>query len=123
MRRLLAVSALCLGSAAPAVADPAETIAPTIMRAAPSAAARVVQRIPAHAEIDLSSCSGAWCRVSWRDRFGYVRAEAVAVGSYAPRPAYYSYYGPRYYWGPPVVVAPGWGWGRPYGYGWGWRRW
>jgi uncharacterized protein YraI len=120
MRRLLAVSAVCLGFAAPALADPAETIAPATMRAAPSASARVVQHIPANAEIDLSSCSGAWCYVSWRDRFGYVRADAVAARPYAPRPGYYDY-GPGYYWGPPVVVAPGWGWGRPYG--WGWRRW
>ena len=115
MRRLVVTFGLCLGLTAPVFADPAMTTAPTLMRAAPSPKARIVQDIPGNAQIDLSHCSGAWCYASWRDIFGYVRADAV--GTAPPGP-----YGPRYY-GPPPVVSPWWGWGRPfyYGYGWGYR--
>jgi uncharacterized protein YraI len=121
MRRLILTFGLCLGIAAPAFADPARTTAPTVMRAAPNPTARIVQRIPANAEIDLSHCSRHWCYVSWRDRFGYVRADTVAAAPYAAGAPGYD--GPGYY-GPPVVVGPWWGWGRPfyYGYGWG-HRW
>jgi uncharacterized protein YraI len=122
MRRLIVTFGLCLGLAAPAFADPARTTAPVVMRAAPSPKARVVQSIPANAQIDLSHCSRDWCYVSWRDRFGYVRADAVAAAPYDAGPPGYD--GPGYY-GPPVVVDPWWGWGRPfyYGYGWGGHRW
>lgn len=111
---LLAVG-LCLGSAAAASADPARTVSPAVMHAAPSAKAHIVQNIPANAEIDVSNCSGGWCYVSWRNLFGYVRPDVVAAEPYdgGPPP-----YGP-----PPPVFGPWWGWGGPYyGYGWG-RRW
>ncbi len=126
MRRLIALFALCLGLAAPAFADPAHTIAPAIMRATPSVGARVVQRIPANAQIDMSNCTRSWCYVSWRNLFGYVPAGAVAASPYASgAPGYYGpgdYYGPGYYG--PAIVDPWWGWGRPYYYGWGWgHRW
>lgn len=123
MRRFIVTFGLCLGLAAPAFADPARTTAPVVMRAAPSPKARVVQNIPANAQIDLSHCSRDWCYGSWRDRFGYVRADAVAAEPYEAGPPP-GYYGPGYY-GPPVVVDPWWGWGRPfyYGYGWGGHRW
>ncbi|MGO4869800.1 MAG: hypothetical protein ACLPGW_04195 [Roseiarcus sp.] len=97
------------------------TTAPVVMRAAPSPKARIVQSIPANARIDLSHCSRDWCYASWRDRFGYVRAAAIAAAPYEAGPP--AYYGPGYY-GPPAVVGPWWGWGRPYYYGYGWgHRW
>jgi uncharacterized protein YraI len=123
MRRSILSLSLALAFAAPAFADPARTTAPTIMRAAPTPKARIVQRIPANAEIDMSYCSRDWCYASWRDRFGYLPAAAVAAAPYATGAP--GYYGPDYYdYGPPVVVGPWWGWGRPfyYGYGWG-HRW
>jgi hypothetical protein len=102
----LGFSTLLIG---PALADPAMTGAATIMRATPSAKGKVVQSIPANAEIDVSHCLQAWCYGSWRDRFGYVSAAAVAPaggpppGVYGPGPAY-----------PPNY---GWGWGLRFGWG------
>ncbi len=126
MRRLILAFGLCLGLAAPAFADPARTTAPIVMRAAPSPKARIVQRIPANAQIDLEHCAQYWCYASWRDRFGYVPANAVAASPYASGVP--GYYGPDYDYGPgyygPAIVGPSWGWGRPFynGYGWG-HRW
>jgi hypothetical protein len=78
---------LCLGLSvsivlvAPAVAELAMTGAPVTMRAGPSGKAGVVQRIPQSAQIDVERCARNWCRGSWRGRFGYVPAEAIALGS------------------------------------------
>ncbi len=78
---------LCLGLGvfiafvAPAVAELAMTGAAVTMRAAPTGNAGVVQRIPQSAEIDVEKCARAWCRASWRGRFGYVPAEAVVLRS------------------------------------------
>jgi len=107
---LLAIAAAAL-AATTARADPALTGVPATMRAAPTAQARVVQRIPANAQIDLSGCRDAWCYVSWRDLFGYIPARAVEA---APYPAGGPPPPPAYGAPPPVVVAPvvGFGWGR-----------
>ena len=108
-----ALGAFC-GSA---LADPAQTVLDATMRAAPSARARVVQRVPANAAIDLSSCTERWCYVSWRNLFGYLPVEAIEASPYPP---------PRAYGGAVVVGTPNvWGPGYYYGGGWGWRgrRW
>jgi hypothetical protein len=127
LRRSLFASGLCFIFAAPSLADPAMTGAPVTMRAAPSGKARVVQQIPANAEIDLSSCNHGWCYSSWRNLFGYIPAEVVVRG---PPTAV-----PGNELPPPVVDAqpsyiapPAWRWGGPYvgvngGYGYGWSRW
>ena len=60
-----------------ASAHPAMTVYDTTMRAAPSGHARVVQRIPAHAEIDVGDCGDVWCPAAWRDIDGFVRVDAV----------------------------------------------
>ena len=115
MRYILLVSAAVLGPAASALAAPAVTATPALMHRAPSAHSRIVQEIPANAQIDLESCTGGWCYASWRDLFGYIPAEAVAGDG--PPPVVRA---------PPVVVAPAFGWGGPYvgfGWGYGWRRW
>ncbi len=84
------IGRLCLGLgvsiafAAPAPAELAMTGAPVAMRVGPTGKAGIVQRIPQSAEIDLEKCARAWCRVSWRGRFGYVPADAVVLG---PPPA------------------------------------
>jgi len=115
---LLLAAGLCLGVAGPCFADPAITTAWSDMRSAPSGRSRVVQSVPANAQIDLQDCVGDWCRASWRNLAGYIPSFAVAQGgpplAVAPAPA------------PPVVVAPAWGWDGPYlgfGWGYGWRRW
>lgn len=84
----------------------------TSMRAAPSARAHVVQRIPAHAQIDLGTCGERWCSASWRNLDGYVRVEAIGANTgplAGPRP--YGYYGGPYPYGGPVVVGPVFGFG------------
>ena len=119
--RSFVLAAACIGLAAPALADPALTLAPSNMRRAPNLRSGVVQHVPANAQIDVSNCAGAWCYASWRNLFGYVPAGAVS--SAAPAPLQYA---PPFMVAPPVVVGPAYGWGGPYvgfhgGYGWG--RW
>ncbi len=123
MRPLLLAAGLSVGLAGQCFADPAITTASSAMRHAPSLHSRIVQTIPADAEIDLQNCSGDWCYVSWRNIFGYIPSLAVAQGgpppgAVAPPPVVAA---------PPVVVAPVFGWGGPYvgGYwgGYGWRHW
>ena len=106
-------------------ADPALTVVPSVMRAAPSVRARPVQEVPANAQIDLTSCSGSWCYSSWRNVFGYLPVNSIEVLPDAPPPPAVVVPAPPVI-APPVVVAP-WGWGPGYGYrygyGYGWRRW
>ncbi len=130
MRRTLLAAGLVFGLVGPSFADPAVTTAWSAMRRAPSGHSRVVQSVPANAQIDLLNCSGEWCYASWRDLSGYIPAFAVA-GAAAPAPVVAAPPAvvaapPVVVAGPPVVVAPAFGWGGPYvgfGYGWGWRRW
>jgi hypothetical protein len=90
------------------------------MHAAPSGRSRVVQRIPANAQIELSSCSHGWCYASWRNLFGYIPADLVVLG---PPPATL----PGDEMPPPFVNAqptyitpPAWRWQGPYvGGSWG----
>ncbi len=114
-RTFLFAFCLSIACGASAAADPATTSAATAMRAAPDARARLVQRVPADAEIDLSSCSGDWCYASWRNRFGYLPLAAIAGPAYPPPPAY----------GPPPPAYGAWTGGGfgPFTYGYGWSRW
>jgi hypothetical protein len=125
LRRLLLAAGLCVGVAGPCFADPAITTASSAMRHEPGLHSRIVQTIPANAEIDLQNCTGDWCYVSWRNIFGYIPSFAVAQGgpppgAAAPGPP------PVVVAAPPVVVGPVFGWGGPYvgGYwgGYGWRH-
>jgi hypothetical protein len=92
-------SAVALAIAGPSFASPAMTGAPVTMHAAPSGKSPVVQRIPANARIDLSTCERGWCRASWRNLFGYIPAEIVVVSP--PRPAWAGNDMP-----PPAVYPP-----------------
>ena len=123
MRRLLLAAGLVVGLAGPSFADPAVTTAWSNMRHAPSAHSRVVQSVPANAQIDLQNCAGDWCYASWRNLSGYIPSFAVAEAGAPPAVAAGP---PVVVAAPPVVVAPAWGWGGPYvgfGWGYGWRRW
>ncbi len=121
-RRLVLSTVLATGMAGPSFADPAITTAWSNMRRAPSGHSRVVQSVPANAEIDLQNCDGEWCYASWRNRFGYIPAFAVDEAG-GPPPAMAAA-PPIVVAPPPVVVGPAFGWGGPYvgGY-YGWRRW
>jgi hypothetical protein len=125
MHRFLLAFGLLVCFAAEALARPAMTTEATTMHATASARGRVVQAIPANAEIDLIHCGRSWCLVSWRNLSGYVIARSVEAMPIEPPPE------PDYI-GPPVVVAPYYGWGAEpwgwgpgyYGRGWGWGyRW
>jgi hypothetical protein len=70
--------------AGPALAELAMTGAPVAMRAEPAGKARLVQRIPASAEVEVEKCARGWCRASWRNRWGYIPVDAVVLG---PPPA------------------------------------
>jgi hypothetical protein len=135
LRRLLVAAGLVIGLVGPSFADPAVTTAWSNMRRAPNGHARVVQSVPANAEIDLQTCSGDWCYASWRNRFGWIPTFAVGEADAAPpavaappivvgAPPVVVDAPPVVVDAPPVVVGPAWG--GPYvgvGYGWGWRRW
>jgi hypothetical protein len=115
---------MCFSFAAPSFANPAMTGAPVTMRAAPSGKARIVQHIPASAEIDLSSCNHGWCYVSWRNLFGYIPAEVV-VGGAPPGTLPGNGLPPPVVAQPTYVTPPAWGWSGPYvgfGWGYGWGR-
>ncbi len=110
-----AASALLAGQA---LAEPALTASATIMRNAPGPKAGIVQSIPARAEIDLSHCQKDWCYASWRDRFGYISARAVAAGPEGGPVAYGYGLPPPFVEGPPVYpVYRTWGWGFSCGFG------
>ena len=123
MQRLVLAAALALG-AAPGLAAPAVTVAPSDMHRAPSVNSRIVQQIPPNAQIDVQNCAGDWCYGSWRHLFGYIPAFAVGQGGPPPGPPVGAVPPPVVVAPAPVVVAPVWG--GPYvgvGYGWGWRHW
>ena len=114
MRGSLFAAGVVLAFAGPSFANPAMTGAPVTMHAAPNGKSPVVQRIPASAEIDLSTCGRGWCRASWRRLSGYIPAEVVVLG---PPPATL----PGNEMPPPVVYAqpthvtpPVWKWNGPY---------
>ena len=112
--RLLIGFGVVAAFSAPALAELAMTGAPVAMRAGPAGDARVVQRIPARAEIAVEKCARGWCFASWRNRPGYIPADAVVLG---PPPATL----PGNEMPPPVVYAlptyvapPVWKWNGPY---------
>ena len=124
LRRSLLAAGLCVGVVGPSFADPAITTAWSNMRRAPSAHSRVVQGVPANAEIDLQGCGPDWCSASWRNLSGYIPAFAVAGGG-APPPVVAAP-PPVVVAAPPIIFGPAYGWGHPYGwggYGYGWRHW
>jgi uncharacterized protein YraI len=114
LRGSLLAAGIALTIAGPSFAAPATTGAPVTMHAGPSGKSRVVQRIPANAQIDLSTCDRGWCRASWRNLFGYIPAELVVVGP--PRAALPGdQMPPPVVTAPPIAVAaPAWRWTGPY---------
>jgi hypothetical protein len=80
IRRLLLGFGVVLTFAASALAELAMTGAPVAMCAGPTGSARIVQRIPASAEVEVEKSVRAWRRASWRNIWGYIPADAVVLG-------------------------------------------
>jgi uncharacterized protein YraI len=121
MPRMIVASVVALAFTSSAFAGPAVTIAPAEMRASPNPYARIVQSIPADAEIEVRNCGEIWCSASWRDIHGFVLASVISADPEAPPPVVYSAPPPTVVVAPPVVVAP-FGWGYAYGWGHPWRH-
>jgi uncharacterized protein YraI len=86
------------------------------LRSGPSTRYGVVDTMPAGAQVSILSCTGSWCRVSWRGEVGYASRNYLsgsgyaAIGSpepfytydygYPDYPDYYDYgYGPGFFFG------------------------
>ena len=128
MRRLLLAVGLFAVLAGPSLAYPSITAAPSAMRKAANPHSRIVQAVPANAQVDIESCGARWCYGSWRGLHGFLPAFAVAKGGppaavaappvFAPPPP------PVAVTAPVLVAPPVYHWGGPYvGLGWGWGRW
>ena len=128
MRHLLLAVGLSAALIGPSLAYPSITTAPSDMRKAANPRSRIVQAVPANAEVDIKSCGAEWCYGSWRGLHGFLPAFAVAQGGPAAAVAQPPVFAPP---PPPVVVTapvvvapPVYHWGGSYvGVGWGWGRW
>lgn len=137
MRAAACSAAILAVSAVFAAATPGMVNTTVNLREGPATTTAVLTKIPGGATVDVSGCSGEWCKVAYAGKSGYVIATALGQGGpppggpppggpppgYAPPPGYYvpppGYYGyGPYYYGP----GPYWGWGGGWRGGWG-RRW
>jgi uncharacterized protein YraI len=84
--------ALLLGSAG--VASAAVVEGDLNLRSGPGTSYRVIDTMPAGANVAILGCTGSWCRVSFRGIEGYASASYLGGG------------GPVYAAEPPVYVAP-----------------
>jgi uncharacterized protein YraI len=63
---------------AAADAKPARMLDMFAMRASPAWSYRIVAVVPRGALVDARYCiSNGWCRVKWRDKLGWVKAESL----------------------------------------------
>jgi hypothetical protein len=78
---VLSISSILVGQA---IARPAKTLSTTVMRVTPNSGARALQTLPVNEDIDLVSCTKAWCVVTWDGQLGYVSAGSVIALPEAP---------------------------------------
>jgi hypothetical protein len=99
MRRIFVLLGLSILAIGPAIASPALTAKPTILRATASSHGKVIQALPGNVQIDVNNCGKAWCFVSWGEKFGYIPVSAVAAlpEGQAPGAGYPPGYVPPYY--------------------------
>jgi uncharacterized protein YraI len=85
------------------------------LRSGPGPNFGVLTVLPGGATVNVVGCNGGWCRIAWREGFGYASSSYLDLGGgpvyAAPPPGYYA---------PPPVVTFGFGWGGPRWYG-GWH--
>jgi hypothetical protein len=113
------------------------------LRSGPGTDSEVIATIPGGSTVQVASCSGEWCAVTWNGHSGYAIARNLDIGArrqarpnrappgyaggYEPGPPVV-YGAPGYYPPPAVVYGPGYyGYGPGYygygpGYYYGWRR-
>lgn len=123
-----AAGLLVLASAA-ASAAPALVITNLNLRQGPGTDFGIITTIPGGTTVNVITCTGEWCNVTFGGRGGYVLARNLDMGGPAPvgvvpgpvvveqpivvgPPVYY--YGGARYWGPGYYYRGGWG---------GHRRW
>lgn len=90
------------------------------LRSGPGTNYRVIDTMPAGAQVRVIGCGGAWCRVNWRGAVGFASANYLGEGgAYAAAPVYVE---PA---PPPPVFGFGFGFGGPrWHHGWhGHHRW
>jgi uncharacterized protein YraI len=143
-RKFLLGAGLIALSATAAAAAPAVVRSDLNLRGGPGTQYAVVGSLPGGATVDVGSCSGSWCTVTYGGQQGYASRNylelGVAGGAVVPAPGpSYSYvepdyygddyygYGPGYYddYGPGVTLGFGYWGGRGYDHRrhWGHRGW
>ncbi len=142
-------AALAVLSAASATASPGIVQTTVNLREGPGTDAAILGKIPGGSSVEVTTCTGQWCHVSFQGKSGYIIATSLSNGVGGNSPAG-SPQGapPSGYAGPPgspqAAPPPGYGgpppaypypypaaYPYPYGYGpyyygygpyWGWRR-
>ncbi len=95
MKRLLLGGSLVALSAGAAAAAPAVVDSGLNLRSGPGTGYAVIETLPAGARVDVTGCTGGWCRVVYDGARGYASREYLDVQSAAVVPEY-EYYGPAY---------------------------
>jgi len=107
IRHLALATGLLLLSAGAASAAPALVTGDLNLRTGPGAHYRVLTVLPGGVTVNVRGCGGGWCRIAWRDGYGYASSRYLDLGG---GPVYAA---PRVYVAPPPVVTYGFGWGGP----------
>jgi hypothetical protein len=64
------------------------------LRGGPGTDQEIITTIPAGSAVQVTSCTGEWCEVTWNGRSGYAIARNLSIGgarqagAYGPRPGY-----------------------------------
>ena len=61
----------------PALAEPGQVTWETYLYAGPGQRYQVLDEVPQQQNVDIGSCSGGWCEISYDQRSGFVLAELV----------------------------------------------
>ena len=77
----IGLAAALVFCAANAVADPIVVGTKLNLRSGPGAAFAVIATMPAGAKIDMRTCKGDWCQVTFGRKAGYASRELIEVGS------------------------------------------
>lgn len=131
-------AALTVLSAACATAAPGIVHTTVNLREGPGTNAVILAKIPGGSSVDVTTCTGEWCHVSFQGKSGYVIATSLGNGTGGspqggpPQGAYPApqgaYPAPQpanaYPYAYPGYPYPYYGYPYYYGYGpyWGWRR-
>lgn len=127
----LMVVGMVTAMSASAFAKPAYVPSTVNLRTGPGTDKEVLGKIPSGSLIDVGTCTGGWCAVTWQDKSGFAIETAIDFSGRVPprrtlRRRYYVEEPPAYYLPPPpppVYVVPYY---RRHYFGpyWGWRdRW